>query len=61
MKLKLKFDMEEELKKLGLHDLEVLWEKKRNELYAIKRELDHRTGKDQKPSVDVDYTKYVTK
>lgn len=53
--------MEEELKKMGFHELEVLWEQKRNELFAIKREIDRRAGNDRKPSVDVDYTKYVTK
>lgn len=53
--------MEEDLRKLGFHELEVLWEQKRGELFAIRRELDRRTGKNVKPSVDVDYTKYVTK
>lgn len=48
-------------KNMSTHELEVLWEQKRNELYAIRMELDRRSGKDRKPNVDVDYTKYVTK
>ena len=54
-------NMEKELKKMGFHELEMLWEQKMNELFAIKREIDRRSGNDRKPSVDVDYTKYVTK
>lgn len=51
----------EDLRKLSIPELERLWEQKRDELFLIRKELDRRTGKDVKPSVEVDYTKYVTK
>ena len=53
--------MKEDLKSLSVKELEKLWEQKRDELYLIRKELDRRTGRDVKPSVEIDYTKYVTK
>ena len=53
--------MKEDLRSLSVKELERLWEQKRDELFLIMKELDRRTGKDVKPNVDFDYTKYVTK
>lgn len=53
--------MREDLKGLSVKELEKLWEQKRDELFLIRKELDRRTGRDVKPSVEIDYTKYVTK
>lgn len=53
--------MKEDLRKLNIEDLQRLWEQKMDELFLIRKELDRRTGKDVKPNVEVDYTKYVTK
>lgn len=53
--------MKEDLRRLSVDELQKLWEAKRDELFLIRKELDRRTGKDVKPSVDIDYTKYVTK
>lgn len=53
--------MKEDLRKLNIEDLQRLWEQKRDELFLVRKELDRRTGKDVKPNVEVDYTKYVTK
>ena len=51
----------EDLRKLSVGELQRLWEQKRDELFLVRKELDRRTGKDVKPSVEVDYEKYVTK
>lgn len=53
--------MKGDLRKLSVQELQKLWEQKRDEALLLRRELDRRTGKDVKPSVEVDYEKYVTK
>lgn len=53
--------MKEDLRGLSIEELQRLWEQKRDELFLVRKELDRRTGRDVKPSVEVDYTKYVTK
>lgn len=53
--------MMEDLRRMSVSELQKLWEQKRDELFLVRKELDRRTGKDVKPSVEVDYTKYVTK
>jgi len=53
--------MIEDLRRLSIDELQRLWEQKRDEALLLRRELDRRTGKDVKPSVEIDYTKYVTK
>lgn len=53
--------MKEDLRSLSVEELRRLWEQKRDELFLVRKELDRRTGKDVKPSVEIDYTKYVTK
>lgn len=53
--------MTEDLRRLSVEELRRLWEQRRDELFLIRKELDRRTGRDVKPSVDIDYTKYVTK
>lgn len=52
---------QENLREMSLEELRRAWEIKRDEALLLRRELDRRTGKDVKPSVDVDYEKYVTK
>lgn len=51
----------EDLRRLSVSELQKLWEQKRDEALLLRRELDRRTGKDVKPSVEIDYDKYVTK
>lgn len=51
----------EDLRRLSVSELRKLWEQKRDELFLVRKELDRRTGKDVKPNVEIDYTKYVTK
>ena len=53
--------MKEDLRRLSIDELQRLWEQKRDELFLVRKELDRRMGKDVKPSVEIDYTKYVTK
>lgn len=53
--------MMEDLRRLSVSELQKLWEQKRDEALLLRRELDRRTGKDVKPSVEIDYDKYVTK
>lgn len=53
--------MRDDLRGLSVEELQKLWEQKRDELFLIRKELDRRTGRDVKPSVEVDFTKYVTK
>lgn len=53
--------MMEDLRRMSVQELQKLWEQKRDELFLVRKELDRRTGKDVKPSVEVDYEKYVTK
>lgn len=52
--------MKEDLRRMSVQELQKLWEQKRDELFLVRKELDRRTGKDVKPSVEIDYTKYVT-
>lgn len=51
----------EDLRGLSVDELQKLWEQKRDELFLVRKELDRRTGRDVKPNVEIDYTKYVTK
>lgn len=51
----------EDLRRLSVSELQKLWEQKRDEALLLRRELDRRTGKDVRPSVEIDYDKYVTK
>ena len=53
--------MIEDIREMSLEELRRAWEQKRDEALLLRRELDRRTGKDVKPSVEVDYDKYVTK
>lgn len=53
--------MKEDLRRMSVQELQRLWEQKMDELFLVRKELDRRTGKDVKPSVEIDYTKYVTK
>lgn len=46
---------------MSVAELEKLCQQKMDELFLVRMELDRRTGRDVKPSVEVDYTKYVTK
>lgn len=51
----------EDLKHMSIQELENLWIKRRDELFEIRKELDRRTGKGDKPVVNIDYDKYITK
>lgn len=59
--MKLKSMLLDELKRMSVAELEKLCQQKMDELFLVRKELDRRTGRDVKPSVEVDYTKYVTK
>lgn len=50
----------EEIRGMNLADLERLYLRRREELFALKQEIDRRKG-DVPAGAEVDFTKYVTK
>lgn len=50
--------MNAKYKGMSIDELKALWEKLKNECFEIRNEIARRT--EQKPSVDTDFTKYVT-
>ena len=52
--------MEADLKTMSPAELQKLWDRKRRELYEIKKVLDERKG-EVNPVVNIDFEKYITK
>lgn len=52
--------MENDYRRLSVPELERLWASKRDELIAIRKEIDRRKG-DVPPPAEVNFEKYITR